>query len=448
MDVLSNIWNLLTTENEMLTKIITAPTVFIENYLGFLLIVSILQLKYKNKYKFTYVIFVSSVSLFNEFIIPSPYNVIINYALIFLFIKFYLKLNIIKSFIALIIPTASFALIGNLILNPFLTALDVSYIETQNTVIYRLLFLLILYLSIFLLITILKILNLKWKFLDDFNAENKKIILINLLLAIFTLVVQLIITFYYINTYPIIFTFLNFISLFAYFFISFSSLTRTMELQITTENLESVENYNNTLTILYDNVKAFKHDFDNMIFTIGGFINTNDMNGLKKYYSSLEKECQNINNVALLNPTLINNPGIYNLLTAKYKKAKDDNVEIQLEFFFDLNKLHMPIYDFSRMLGIFLDNAIEAAALSKEKIVKIIFRDSSKSHVQIVQIENSYINKNINTKKIFEKGITEKENHLGMGLWEVNQILNRNNNVNLITEHNDLYFKQCLEIYY
>ena len=121
----------------------------------------------------------------------------------------------------------------------------------------------------------------------------------------------------------------------------------------------------------------------------------------------------------------------------------------------------MPVYDFSRMFGIFLDNAIEASALSKEKIVKILFRDSSNSNVQIIQIgllttiyqasiqiENSYQNKNVNTKNIFEKGVTEKENHLGMGLWEVNKILKRNNNVNLLTEKNDNYFKQCLEIYY
>ena len=80
--------------------------------------------------------------------------------------------------------------------------------------------------------------------------------------------------------------------------------------------------------------------------------------------------------------------------------------------------------------------------------MKIIFRNSSKLNTQIIQIENSYINKNIDTRKIFEKGITEKENHLGMGLWEVNQLLKRNNNVNLITEHNGLYFKQRLEIYY
>ena len=121
---------------------------------------------------------------------------------------------------------------------------------------------------------------------------------------------------------------------------------------------------------------------------------------------------------------------------------------MQLDFFLDLNNLHMPIYDFSRILGIFLDNAIEATLFSKEKIIKLSFRDSSAKNVQIFQIENSYSNKSINTRNIFEKGITEKENHLGMGLWEVKQILKRNNNVNLVTENDNSLFSQRLEIYY
>ena len=108
----------------------------------------------------------------------------------------------------------------------------------------------------------------------------------------------------------------------------------------------------------------------------------------------------------------------------------------------------MPIYDFSRMLGILIDNAIEAASETDEKIVKIMFRDSSNNRTQIIKIENSYKNKDVDKNKIFEKGVTGKENHSGMGLWEVKQIIKRNNNINLITEPNEKYFKQCLEIYY
>ena len=199
---------------------------------------------------------------------------------------------------------------------------------------------------------------------------------------------------------------------------------------------------------LYDNVKAFKHDFNNIVYTIGGFISNNDMLNLKKYYESLSKDCKRVNNMSVLSPKVINNSGVYNLLIEKYKMAKEVNVEINLEVFMDFNTLKMPIYEFSRILGIFIDNSIEAATNSIDKYVNIVFRDSTSTNTQLLIIENSYSNKNVDTSKIFQKGITEKENHSGMGLWEVNQILKRNQNVKLITDKNDLYFKQQLEIYY
>ena len=49
--------------------------------------------------------------------------------------------------------------------------------------------------------------------------------------------------------------------------------------------------------------------------------------------------------------------------------------------------------------------------------------------------------------KIFDKGFTGKENHTGLGLWEIRKILKRNNNLNLHTTKTDKYFTQQFEIY-
>lgn len=448
MEILNSIWVALNTENEMLTKIVTAPTVIIEAWLAFLLITSILQISYTFRQKIAYIALLAITSLATEFFIPTPYNVFVNYFIMFIVVKSVLHTNIIKTILAIIIPTVIFALVATLILKPLLLILNIDVDQISYITTYKLLYLILLYAIVFIIIKLMNNHNLKLIFNEDFNLENRKVILVNFILGFFTLCVQLTITSFYTDLLPFYITFLSFISLFAYFFISFYSLSKTMKLQITTKKLESAESYNNTLSILYDNVKAFKHDFDNMIFIIGGFIDTNDMDGLKRYYKSLEKDCQRINNIALLNPNLINNSGIYNLLTAKYQKATLAQVEIQLDFFFDLDKLHMPIYDFSRILGILIDNAIEAASSTEEKLVKISFRDSNLSHVQIIEIENSYCNKNIDKDKIFEKGFTEKENHSGIGLWEVKQIIKRNNNITLTTEPNEIYFKQHLEINY
>lgn len=448
MDVLGNIWNLLTTENEIMTKVISAPTVFIEDWLAFIITVSILKIDYTHPKEIAYIIILSFVSLLTEFVIPAPFNLFINCLCTFAVVKFILRTNIIKTVLAVIIPTVVFALITTLTLNPLLKLFDINSNDLNDIPIYSLIHYLILYGIATILVYLFNHIKINLTIIDDINKHNKYIILLNLSLGIITLCTHAIITYYYISILPLFITILNFILLLSYFIISFYSLTRTMKLQITTQNLQSAENYNTTLSYLYDNVKAFHHDFDNMLFIIGGFIDNNDIQGLKKYYKNLEKDGERVNNIALLNPKLINNSGVYNLLMAKYKKAHDVNVEIKLEFFFDFNRLNMPIYEFSRILGILLDNSIEAAQDASEKQVHILFRDSSINQTQIVSIKNTYIYKNIDKTKIFEKGVSSKENHTGMGLWEVNQILRRNINVKLTTDNDDNYFKQTLEIYY
>ena len=172
------------------------------------------------------------------------------------------------------------------------------------------------------------------------------------------------------------------------------------------------------------------------------------MKGLESYYSQLEEDCSKVNNLYILNPDIINNPGIYNLLTTKYDEADEKGIKVNLTFLLDLNELHMKIYEFARILGILLDNAIEAASECDEKILNIDFRNDAKNNRNIILIENTYKDKNVDINEIFNKGVSGKENHTGLGLWEIRKILKKNNNANLHTTKNDKYFSQQLEIYY
>jgi two-component system sensor histidine kinase AgrC len=135
------------------------------------------------------------------------------------------------------------------------------------------------------------------------------------------------------------------------------------------------------------------------------------------------------------------------LLAHKYHEAESKNIKVNMTFLLDLNDLKMKIYEFARILGILLDNAIEASNECDEKLINITFRNDIKNNRQIITIENTYKNKNIDTEKIFEKGISEKEAHTGLGLWEVREILKKNSNVNLFTSKTDKFFLQQLELY-
>lgn len=447
MDILNNIWMALNISNETLVSYLAIPFSFIENFICLLLFSFVLNIKITKKQRLLYVFIVSIEALITINFLPVPYNIFVNYLFIILTIKKLLNLPWIKSIFAAILPPILFGLIGMLISNPYMTIFNISHSDLISIPIYRILYNFLIYAIVSFILLIIKYHHISIKFIDDIDKKNKLIILANLILGFITLAFQSIITVYYINTLPILITFFSFITLLVYFGLSIYSLTRTMELTTTTKKLQSAESYNNTLRILHDNIRSFKHDFDNIITTIGGYIRTNDMEGLKKYYVELEDDCQRVNNLYFLNPNVVNNDGIYNLITKKYNLAVSKDIKVNISFLLDLNTLNMKIYEFARILGILLDNAIEASEHCEEKIINLAFRNDSKNNRQLIIIENTYNNKDIDMKKIFNKGITGKENHTGLGLWEVQKLVKKNPNVILIPSKNDKFFVQQLEIH-
>ena len=446
---LNNLWVAVSTPNPLLLKILLVPIGFLlEAPLSLYLIISIFNIQVSKKKKLCYVVLTAALSNICALLVPSPYNVIINYLVLFFIIRVIFKTNAIKTILAGLLPTFVFTIVQNLIFNPYITLLHITYDQAVGIVIYKLPFAFFMYLLIFVVTYIIKNKHLSIVNLDELDKRTKSLIIANLVFGLIYIIIEIMITMKYLNILPLTYTFANFTMLLLYFIMTLYSISKIIKLQTATTQLESAEEYNKTLKILHDSVRGFKHDFDNIVTTIGGYINTNDMEGLKKYYVQLEEDCEKVNNLYILNPTSINNPGIYNLLTSKYHDATEKGIDVKIYFLLDLNDLHMKIYEFARILGILLDNAIEATEQSKEKIINISFRKDDKNNRNIILIENSYKNKDVDIDTIFNKGFTEKENHSGIGLWEVRKIISKNNNVNLFTTKSDSLFKQQLEIYF
>lgn len=447
MNLLNNFFNILITPNEITTTFITLPCSFIENYLSFWLFTRLLKINYTKLQRNFYIIIFPILGILTSLFIPAPYNIFINYIINFCYLKFYMNLGFIKSIIAILIPFIIFGLVNSLILTPFLKLFAISADDLTKIPIYKLTYLFFVYILITIIILFLHYKKVIFNLKGEFGRKTIYTILANLIFAIITLSVQLIQTYYYINTIPIQISLFNFILILSYFVFSFSSLIKAMNLDITLKNLENSENYNKSLTILYDSVKGFKHDFDNVIHTMDGFVQANDLAGLQNYYNSLKTHCMTIKNVELLNPNSINNPGIYNLLVTKYQKACDENINMNFEFFIDFSIIHLTLYEFSKILGILLDNAIEAAKECEDKTINVCFREARKNNVQIIIIENTYLDKNIDTEKIFEKNFSGKKDHSGIGLWEIKQIIKHHPNIVLHTTKTDDLFIQQLELY-
>lgn len=447
---LNNIWTFLNTENAELVSLLVIPLYPLETFLLMELFLILFDIKATWKQKLFYVLCNSFLGILNARFVPSPFNVFINYLIVFILIKVTFKLDFLKSATSLIVSTFIFGLCNILIQNPYLTLLHINPDSFIVTPIYRIPYLLSLYLFAFIVCVLLKkFKNLKFTLdlIDTLDKKTRIILLINLVTGFLTLCIQLVLTAFYIDIIPMIITILSFLLLISFLVLSIYSFSRIVKLAITKRNLQNAEDYNKSLQQLYDKVKGFKHDFESMVFSLGGYLDNNDLAGAKSYFEDMKKDCKFTSNLSVLNPSIINNPGIYSLLNNLYTKAIKQDIDISIKSFLDLSDLKVNAYEFSRILGILIDNAIEASATCDEKIVRVIFRREPSHNKSIVIIENTYSNKDVDLTEIFKKGFSGKSEHSGIGLWEVQKYVSKTQNLNLVTTKNNRFFTQKLEIF-
>ena len=451
MEILHNLWNIVSTEDENLTKYVALTLTFVEIYVTMRLFTSILNISYTKKQRNTYIIIMSITIILSTLLIPKQFSLFIHLIILFIIIKLVFKTTIIQSIVAQIIPMLIVVVLESVYVKLCLTFFGVDYFQIQNTIIYRIPIMLVVYLTIFMLSLLIKLLKNKKSIFENIDNYRKKLLIINLIFIIIMTGTQFYLFTFYSKVLPLYITLISLLSLVSYSVVTIYSIIKSVTLDLTKRNLEQSELHNKSLELLYNNVSAFKHDFSNIITAFGGYIYTKNMDGLEKYYNKIVDECHINNNLSTLNPKIINNPAVYNILATKYYKADELGITINLQIFINLNELKIDVYDFCRMLGILLDNAIEASAQCNDKIINIEIADIKVRKYQSIMIENSYNNKDIDISKIYEKGYTTKtedsDSH-GIGLWQVSKIVKKYNNMILDTTKNDKYFKQEIIIYY
>lgn len=452
MEILQTIWTALTTPNEGLMNILLIPLHFLDAFISMLLFTTILNIKTTTKQKILYITVFGLFSNIVNFIVTPSFVVFVNMIAWPLMVYFILKTTVLKSILSEVIALVTTSVLEFLFSTLLINIFKVDYSSLMFVPIYRLLAILLIYFTMFLITKIIKYLKLNISVIDTMKTKTKVLIVSNIVLLVLFIAIQFYLVRFYSGSVPFLITLAGILVLVAYFIVSIYSLISTSKL-ITTENdLEGANLTIHTLRVLHDTVRTFKHDFDNIVNGIGGYVRDQDMAGLTKYYEQLQQDCNKTNNLYTLSPDVINHPAIYNLLATKYYTADELNVQINLDIFLDLNEIekYMKIYEFTRILGILLDNAIEAAKECNEKLINVIFRKEANKHRLVVVIENTYNNKDVDTDKIFEKGVSSKtdKGNTGLGLWKVRQILKKNNNLNLFTSKTKDLFKQQFEIYY
>ena len=79
MEILSNIWNVLSTENDLFIDLIFIPLAFVEYFIMLNLFTSILKINHNRNQKIIFTIIFALTCIIAYYFIPAPYYTIIDY---------------------------------------------------------------------------------------------------------------------------------------------------------------------------------------------------------------------------------------------------------------------------------------------------------------------------------------------------------------------------------
>jgi len=450
METFQSIITALTTQNELLTNILFIPFYFIEAYVSFLLFTTLFNIECSKGQRNSFIIALSILAIITRNIIPNPYGTIINALLYFALLLFIFKLHPVKALFCEFIPMFLIVISESLVLSIFNFIFNDTLNDVLSIPLLRIGSASLIFLLMYFTYRIIKYFKLNFIFLGSFAKKSKRLLFLTGFCGLLLLITQLYLIVFFINDVPILITIISTICLLSYLVISIYSIINISKLETTSQNLEREQLYNKSLAVLHDSVRGFKHDFANIVQAIGGYIDSNDMDGLRSYYTNLKRDCISINNLSALNPDTVNNPALYSLLCSKYHKAREYNIHMDLDIFIDFRELEpiVPTYDLSRLFGILLDNAIEASKDCEYKHIILKVHNTSDHQYASFLLQNTYSNKDVDTERIFHKGYSTKDGNSGLGLWEVHKYLSNHTQLDLYTQKDENYFSQELKIFY
>lgn len=220
---------------------------------------------------------------------------------------------------------------------------------------------------------------------------------------------------------------------------------------------------NNKLTIEYGQLLEYvkdyekevvekgkrQHEYKNQLIVINDMIPKTNKK-LKKYVEDkLEVEKNIKDNVWLEKLTNLPSGGIKGLVYYKLKQMIEKNIEVYVEVDNELSdkkkwfNIEKYLEDYTRILGVYLDNAIEAAIESKDKQIIIEFKEKNDS-IEFV-LSNTYIGK-INYDSIDKEKFSTKGKGRGYGLSLVKDIIDNNKLLSQSREINGKFYVQKLTI--
>lgn len=244
---------------------------------------------------------------------------------------------------------------------------------------------------------------------------------------------------YYINVVMVVFV------VFSLIYVIYNKFQRQAMEDKYNESMEYVLRYEK---IINEQGKK-NHEYNNQLMVIKGYVNNPER--LTEYLEEVIGDHRAGQNYTVKQLGFLPDGGVKGLLYHKLSKMEDNNIKYYLYVDQnikdkDIESFDLKTYrDLTKLLGVFLDNAIDAALKSEEKEIEVELKD--KNDCLLLTISNTY-DKNIDINKVGKSGFTTKGVGHGFGLSIVKDIARTNSEIETFSSKESDKFIQTAMIYY
>ena len=246
------------------------------------------------------------------------------------------------------------------------------------------------------------------------------------------------------------------VALILYFmFLVISVFTLTEKYQRETEIDHQRETITNVLTYtarieeMVDGMKKFKHDHKNLLLGFNEHLKNKEIEKAQRYYEEYMAcfvESTTATETSLNDLARIKIPELKSVLMFKFLRAMQQGIAVYVEIRKPIDNI-VPnnILDLCRIVGILIDNAIEASLGTGKPLVKFIAY-ADKTMVTLVFSNTCAVDSPPPLDKLFDSGFSTKGEGRGRGLHTVLEIMNESDIFSLGTGIKDGFFEQELNI--
>ncbi|WP_339165246.1 GHKL domain-containing protein [Siminovitchia sp. FSL H7-0308] len=223
-----------------------------------------------------------------------------------------------------------------------------------------------------------------------------------------------------------------------------SHLSKERMLEEQQERLDKeLLDYVGKLELLHEELASFRHDYMNVLLALDAGVRSKDIKQIEQVYHDViapTSKLMNNRELDIVKLSRVAIPEVKSVLSVKLIAAQQQQVKVMVDIPQTVEEIAMPKVAFIRALSILVDNAIEEAVQSEEKMLQLAFFE--KEDRQYFIVRNSCRDEAVDLQKIYEKRYSSKEGNRGYGLFSLKRLIDKTANVTLETTFHAPYFVQ------